>query len=166
MVAPSDQVRHRYNSIERFDDMELGLDMAFYRTLDPGLGRWMEVDPKAEAMYGMSTYCGMGNSPLVHTDPNGDIIPAILVGAAIGVISNGVSNSVNGQGFFDGWAGAALWGGIGGAVSFGIGSAATSLGTSVAAGGAGWSSTAVAAFQVGAHGFSGGAISAARGGSF
>lgn len=123
------------------------------------LGKWYQVDPKAEAMGSMSPYCAMGNNPVLHTDPDGDILPAILVGAAIGLVANGIGNFVSGKSFFEGAGKAALFGAIGGALSFGIGSAANSLfGTGASIG--------KAAFQMGAHGLSDGAMSAVQGGSF
>jgi RHS repeat-associated protein len=37
--------RYRYNGIERNE--ELGLDLAVFRSYDPAIGRWLQVDPKA-----------------------------------------------------------------------------------------------------------------------
>lgn len=64
--------RYRYNGIEHVE--ELGLDMAFYRTYDAAIGRWMQIDPKAESFAPMSPYTGMGNNPILITDPLGDSI--------------------------------------------------------------------------------------------
>jgi hypothetical protein len=101
----------------------------------------------------------MGNNPVRFNDPKGDIIPAILLGAAIGMVTNGIGNLASGNNFFQGAGKAALFGGIGGALSFGIGSIANSaFGTGASLG--------KAAFQIGAHGMTGGAMSVAQGGSF
>jgi len=97
----------------------------------------------------------MANNPVSYNDPEGDVIPAMLVGAAIGLATNGISNAVQGNNFFQGGLQAAAFGAIGGGVSFGIGQAA-----------AGMSGLGKAAFQMGAHGLSGGMMSAAQGGSF
>ncbi len=51
--------------------------MATYRSLDPALGMWLGVDPKAEALYGLSPYQAMGNNPITQVDPEGDIFFAI-----------------------------------------------------------------------------------------
>ena len=110
-------------------------------------------------MYGFTPYAAMGNSPMVHTDPKGDILPAILIGAGIGVLTNGLMNATSGEDFFKGAGSAALFGAIGGAVSFGIGTAANSLLGSGA-------SLAKAGFQVAAHGYSGGMMSMIQGGNF
>ncbi len=33
----------------------------------------------------MSPYCTIANNPVLHTDPDGDILPAIIWGAAIAI---------------------------------------------------------------------------------
>ncbi|WP_246463558.1 RHS repeat-associated core domain-containing protein, partial [Neolewinella lacunae] len=63
---------YKFNGIERVD--ELGLDMAVFRNYDPAVGRWMQVDPKAEKYYNMSPYNGMGNNPIMYSDQMGDTI--------------------------------------------------------------------------------------------
>ncbi len=44
-----------------------------YRFLDPRLGRWLTVDPKAKSIPWQSSYCSMDNNPINLTDPRGDI---------------------------------------------------------------------------------------------
>ena len=108
--------RYKYNGIERVESLQL--DFAFYRGLDPVLGRWYQVDPYAEeAGYGMSPYFSMNNNPISQADPLGD--SPMLIGAAIGLISNGIGNVMNGQNFFKGGFKAALFGAIGGGISSG-----------------------------------------------
>ena len=132
-------------------------DFAFYRGLDPILGRWYQVDPEAEAMMDMSPYCAMGNNPISYSDPDGDLpfLALVAIGAATGVFSNGLSNVSNGQNFFSGAGKAALWGGIGAAASFGVGAAFGATG-----------SFGHELLRAGAHAASQGGISAAQGGSF
>ena len=93
---------YKFNGIERVEAFES--DFAFYRGLDPILGRWYQVDPKAEAVMGMSPYCAMGNNPVSYSDPDGDLpfLAIVAIGAATGVFSNGLSNVSNGQNFFNG----------------------------------------------------------------
>nr|MBP8213297.1 hypothetical protein [Saprospiraceae bacterium] len=132
-------------------------DFAFYRGLDPILGRWYQVDPKAEAMMDMSPYCAMNNTPITYADPDGDLpfLALVAIGAATGVFSNGLSNVSNGQNFFAGAGKAALWGGIGAAASFGVGAAFGATG-----------SFGHELLRAGAHGLTQGGISAAQGGNF
>jgi len=125
---------------------------------------WSQVDPKAEAAKGISPYASMYNNPISTVDPNGD--SPILIGAAVGLLSNGISNLAQGNNFFQGGLQAAAFGAIGGGVSSVIGGAASQLGVASAYGGAGWSAGAVTGFQAGAHAITGGALSAAQGGNF
>ena len=110
----------------------------------------------------------MLNNPLVHNDPSGEFFVAALIGAAIGVITNGISNTINGQGFFEGAGKAAIFGAIGGAASFGIGQLASSISGSLISSGvsAGSSAFITGAFQAGAHALLGGSLSAMQGGKF
>jgi len=117
--------KYSYNGIEKVDNFDLNVNMATFRTLDPALGRWWSVDPKAEANYGLSPYNSMNNDPISFSDPEGDLafLAAVAIGAGIGVLTNGVGNAMNDQKFFSGAGKAALVGGIGGALGqFGGGS--------------------------------------------
>ena len=125
MSAPSGcDYAYQYNGIELVDDFGLGVNMATYRTLDPAIGRWWSVDPEAEAMIGLSPYNSMNNNPVSFSDPDGDLaFMPILIGAGIGVLSQGISNTINNQGFFNDWWKGALTGAIGGTLGqFGGGS--------------------------------------------
>ncbi|MDB5089219.1 MAG: hypothetical protein JWR09_3213 [Mucilaginibacter sp.] len=44
----------------------------FYRNYDAALGRFVGVDPMAEASESLSSYNYAGNNPVVYNDPNGD----------------------------------------------------------------------------------------------
>jgi RHS repeat-associated protein len=65
--------RYRYNGIEL--DTSLGLDdyEAKLRDLDPQIGRWWQVDPKAEGTEFLSPYASNDNDPIRLKDPNGDV---------------------------------------------------------------------------------------------
>jgi len=158
MDTPDKDLNYKYNGIELADDFGLNVNLASFRTLDPATGRWWQVDPKAEAVMSLSPYQSMNNNPISNVDPDGD--SPILIGAAIGVLSNGIGNAINGENFFKGAGKAALFGAIGGGISAGIGGVASNM----AANGA--SKFGVAAFQFGAHSASGGLMSAAQGGNF
>jgi len=70
-------IDYKYNGIEEVDDFGLDLSFATFRTLDPSIGRWLQVDPKAEAVSSLSPYQSMGNNPISNADPAGDLFFAI-----------------------------------------------------------------------------------------
>ncbi|NJM14988.1 MAG: RHS repeat-associated core domain-containing protein [Bacteroidales bacterium] len=128
------------------------------RVYDPALGVFLSPDPYVQAPgfspnFNRYSYCL--NNPLIYTDPSGEILVPILIGAGISVLTNGISNSVNDRPFFEGAGKAAIIGGIGGAFSFGIGQAA-----------AGMSGFGKVAFQTLAHGHLGGMMSGMSGGTY
>jgi hypothetical protein len=51
----------------------------FFRELDTRIAKWWSVDPESDALPWQSPYCLMDNNPVFNNDPNGDIVPAILV---------------------------------------------------------------------------------------
>ena len=61
-----------YNGIERQTDLGLGWDLAQFRSLDPAIGRWHQIDPKVDDYYSWSPYNSMGNNPINIMDPLGD----------------------------------------------------------------------------------------------
>jgi hypothetical protein len=46
--------------------------MAKYRTLDPQLGRWWQIDPMVEEFYDLTPYNSNFNNPIRYDDPDGD----------------------------------------------------------------------------------------------
>ncbi|MFZ1526144.1 MAG: SpvB/TcaC N-terminal domain-containing protein, partial [Saprospiraceae bacterium] len=88
------------------------------RLYDPVLGRMLSPDnhvqmPDYTQNYNRYSYAL--NNPLRYTDPDGEILVPILIGAAIGLLTNGVENLVNHRPFFAGGFKAAVMGGISGA---------------------------------------------------
>ena len=61
--------RYRYNAIERND--ELGLDLAPFRSYDPAIGRWLQIDPLTVVVPSMTPYRFGFNNPIQYSDPLG-----------------------------------------------------------------------------------------------
>lgn len=51
---------YHYNGIEKFKLPLLDINHTLYRTLDPAVDRWLQVDPKAETMYDHAPHNSMG----------------------------------------------------------------------------------------------------------
>lgn len=62
--------RKEFNGIEHITELDLNQYDAFYRTLDPQLGRWWQIDPKSD--YDWSLYSAMNDNPIYFSDPLGD----------------------------------------------------------------------------------------------
>ncbi len=70
------EYRYGYQGSEK--DMELKGEgnsyITEFRQLDPRIGRWLSIDPKAASMPWQSPYCSMDNNPIKFNDPLGDEI--------------------------------------------------------------------------------------------
>jgi RHS repeat-associated protein len=64
--------KNKFNGIELNNDFDLNIYDAFYRNLDPQIGRFWQVDPKPTDME--SPYAGLGNNPIFNIDPLGDTV--------------------------------------------------------------------------------------------
>jgi RHS repeat-associated protein len=62
--------RYKFNGIEYNTDFDINTYDAFYRNLDPQIGRFLQLDPKPTDME--SLYAAMGNNPIKNTDFLGD----------------------------------------------------------------------------------------------
>jgi RHS repeat-associated protein len=60
-----------YNGIEKTSDFGLDWDMAMFRSYDPSIGRWTQVDPLAELRPDMTPYRFGFNNPMLYSDPLG-----------------------------------------------------------------------------------------------
>jgi RHS repeat-associated protein len=74
--------KYKFNGIEQNNDFDLNMYDAFYRNLDPQIGRFWQIDPKLELSINISPYAAMDNNPILKSDPLGDI--AIIDDAVIG----------------------------------------------------------------------------------
>ena len=99
------------------------------RMYDPVMSSFLSVDnyvqaPDFSQSFNRYAYCL--NNPLRYTDPSGeiavidDILIAAAIGAAISVTMNGISNSMNNVGFFQGAGKAAIVGCLAGATGAGV----------------------------------------------
>ena len=99
------------------------------RLYDPFMSTFLSPDnyiqaPDFSQSFNRYSYCL--NNPLRYTDPSGefavvdDILIAAAIGAAISVTMNGISNSMNNVGFFQGAGKAAIVGGLAGATGAGV----------------------------------------------
>ncbi|MNX56135.1 hypothetical protein D3C86_869210 [compost metagenome] len=64
---------YKYQGIELERNFGLESYETFYRGLDPQIGRFNSIDPKAELDYSLSPYVSMRNNPAFYTDPFGDV---------------------------------------------------------------------------------------------
>ncbi|ATL45729.1 hypothetical protein COR50_00340 [Chitinophaga caeni] len=69
-AAGSLENKKKYNGIEYESSFDLNIGETFFRTHDPQLGRWRQIDPKPD--YSERPYSAMSNNPLLRSDPLGD----------------------------------------------------------------------------------------------
>ncbi|MBY0482368.1 MAG: hypothetical protein K2Q21_13495, partial [Chitinophagaceae bacterium] len=81
--------KFKYNGIEHNSDWDVNTDDAFFRTLDPAIGRWWQVDPKIEmGQESWTPYNSMMNNPIRYQDPKGDCVPCLVlegIGEAVSI---------------------------------------------------------------------------------
>ena len=80
---------YKFNGLE--EQKETDNYMAFYRDYDFWLGRWNQIDPKANEFF--SPYAGMQNNPVFYADPLGDTVK--FAGKAEETAYNDYKNEVN-----------------------------------------------------------------------
>lgn len=96
---PYAENRNNYNGIEQTTELGLNHYDAFYRTLDPQIGRWWQMDPASDNYSGISPYNSNLNNPISFNDPFGDDpIWAFIEGVGWGwtypVLGGGVAKSL------------------------------------------------------------------------
>ncbi len=107
--------KHKFNGIELNEDLGLNTYDAFFRSLDPQIGRWWQIDPECDIsirsknsnedddeedetdLESLTPYNSMGNNPIKYSDPKGDIFGINnLIGAVVGaVVDYGVQVATN-----------------------------------------------------------------------
>jgi len=148
------------------DDFGLDLSFATFRTLDPAIGRWLQVDPYAESFASLNPYNSMGNNPISVVDPDGDFI--FLAAAIAGIaatIQQGLSGNLNSPTdavgtFAVGYAAGGIGAGVGGGISSSL------AGGGFGAGVVGSSASATTGFIAGAASGAGGGFASGFVGGF
>ncbi len=127
-VAGAPDCKQQYGNQDRIDVAGLEWIDHGARYYDAQLGRWHTPDPANQFS---SPYVGMGNNPVMYTDPDGKFIfIPILIGAAIGAY---LGHQVGKAAGANGWAmagyvvGGALIGGLSGGLANGVASSGIPL---------------------------------------
>ena len=97
-AAGSLENKRKWNAgSELNSDFDINLYETFYRSLDPQLGRFWQIDPEIEAQESYSPYESMGNNPISNVDPLGDF--KTKFGAWLHSVFNGgdVGKNANGE---------------------------------------------------------------------
>ncbi len=83
----------KYNGIELEKHFGLEMDETFFRTHDPQLGRFNQIDPKFS--YPLSPYAAMANNPVLFSDPLGDTTQVYSRnGILIGTVNDHFKNQI------------------------------------------------------------------------
>ncbi|HYM93331.1 MAG TPA: RHS repeat-associated core domain-containing protein [Chitinophagaceae bacterium] len=86
--------KYKFNGIMQNNDFDLNMYDAFYRNLDPQIGRFWQIDPKPNEM--VSSYYVMMNNPIRFSDPLGDTTWVYnRNGTFCGVVNDKLKNQVH-----------------------------------------------------------------------
>lgn len=79
-------VANPWRLASQYRDDETGLHYNLARYYHPGMGRYLTFDPAFDPSGGGNFYLYASGDPINGSDPTGEILPAILVGAAVGAV--------------------------------------------------------------------------------
>jgi RHS repeat-associated protein len=103
--------KKKYNGIESDNDLDINTYEAFYRNLDPQIGRWWQIDPMCEpnedtneaGLESLTPYNSMANNPVKLSDPLGDWPDFASLGQTLLGFANAyASDNTLGVGLVDG----------------------------------------------------------------
>jgi RHS repeat-associated protein len=115
--------KKKYNGIEFDNDLTINTYEAYYRNLDPQIGRWWQIDPMCEpnedtdepGLESLTPYNSMANNPVKLSDPLGDwpdwfdkavdvVSETVTAGAQglLGAVNAYTSDNIGGIGRVDG----------------------------------------------------------------
>jgi RHS repeat-associated protein len=80
----------KYNGYELNQDFDINLYESFYRSHDPQLGRFWQIDVRPSEM--LSLYASMANNPISYFDPLGDTILPVAGGGGQVDLPNDIKN--------------------------------------------------------------------------
>jgi RHS repeat-associated protein len=99
-LTPTKENKYQYNGgVEKNTDFDLGLYETDYRLYDPQIGKFVQVDPKAEfgGQEVLTTYQYGFNNPIRYNDPKGDCPPGVNCGDwLLGAVAAFVDNAMGG----------------------------------------------------------------------
>lgn len=148
---------YQYNGIDHVNAFNLNVNMAAFRTLDPVIGRWWQVDPKAEHDVANTPYGSMYNNPINYADPLGDEPITLTIALIAGVTGAGFNIWQNRKEIFTD--GGVNWGKFAYAGAVGAGAALLGVAAAPAAavGGTAWATAGAFAWAGAVGGGVGGA---------
>ncbi|MEN0050623.1 MAG: RHS repeat-associated core domain-containing protein, partial [Bacteroidota bacterium] len=71
-VNSGNENAYQFNGMEKEDGFEMDISMTFFRTYDPTIARWLQVDPLGEMAQNYNPYNFSFNNPIAYADPLGD----------------------------------------------------------------------------------------------
>jgi len=79
--------KFKFQGQELQDELDLNVYSFQFRNYDPAIGRWWQVDPKANPHE--SVYASMGNNPLRYIDPMGDTVKYVKIPFKLNTVFRG-----------------------------------------------------------------------------